>query len=227
MTSLLTRLISCVLVAVLVVGVAGGVMASDAGTGHETDHASGADQGKGDHGKQVTYAAATPDPLIFDIDLAVWTLVVFVLLLAILWKFAWGPIAGALDQREQGIHDHIAAAERANEEAKRNLADYEKKLAEASNEVREMIEEARRDADHTKQDILAQAKSESAAERDRALREIETAKGAAIKQLAETSANLAVDLAGKIIKKKLNPEDHSELIRNAVDGFPAGNPSEN
>ena len=147
--------------------------------------------------------------------------------LAVLWKFAWGPIIDALEHRERGIHEHIAGAERANDEAKRNLADYEKKLAEAANEVREMIEEARRDADHTKQDIVADAKREAEAERDRALRDIETAKGTALKELAENSANLAVDLAGKIIQEKLRPEDHSALIRKAVDGFPAGNPSDN
>ena len=76
-------------------------------------------------------------------------------------------------------------------------------------------------------EIVAQAKSESAAERDRALREIETAKSAALKELAESSANRAVDLAGKIIEQKLSAEEHSELIRKAVDGFPAGSPSEN
>ena len=194
-------------------------------------HAMAADaEHDGGHSDHIGHANSGPsleDPSELKWDLAIWTTVVFLLLLAVLWKFAWGPIAAALDQREQGIHDQIAAAERANEEAKQNLANYEKKLAEASNEVREMIEEARRDADHTKQEIVAQAKSESAAERDRALREIETAKSGALKELAETSANLAVDLAGKIIQTKLNPADHSELIRKAIDGFPAGRPSEN
>ncbi|MCG8584231.1 MAG: F0F1 ATP synthase subunit B [Pirellulales bacterium] len=186
-------------------------------------------KGKDGH-DHIGHADAGPmlsDPTEFKWDLALWSAVVFVLLVLVLWKFAWGPICEALDRRETHISDQIAGVERANEEAKRNLADYEKKLAEASNEVREMIEEARRDADHTRQEIVADAKREAEAERDRALRDIETAKGSALKELAENSANLAVDLAGKIIEEKLKPEDHSALIRKAVDGFPAGSPSEN
>jgi F-type H+-transporting ATPase subunit b len=201
-------------------------MAADglsAEAGHDDPHHASSDL----HAEGGHAAAADPDPLIIDVDLAIWTLIVFLVVLAVLWKFAWGPIVDALEHREQHISDHIAGAERANEDAKRNLADYETKLAEAANEVREMIEEARQDADHTRQEIVADAKREAGAERDRALRDIETAKGTALKELAENSANLAVDLAGKIIQEKLKPEDHSALIRKAVDGFPAGSPSDN
>ena len=195
--------------------------------GHSEDHDAAH---SGDHGHHIGHANAgeqLEDPTEIKWDLAVWNAVVFVLLLSVLWKFAWGPICEALEGREQHIQDHIAGAEQANEEAKRNLADYEKKLAEASNEVREMIEEARRDADHTRQEIVADAKREAEAERDRALRDIDTAKGTALKEMADASANLAVDLAGKIIEEKLSADDHSALIRRAVDGFPAGSPSEN
>ena len=62
----------------------------------------------------------------FQTDLAIWTFVVFVVLLAILWKFAWGPIVAGLEKREQGIAEHIAAAERAHEEAKLLLAEYDR-----------------------------------------------------------------------------------------------------
>jgi len=61
------------------------------------------------------HGAAEIDPLWFQRDLALWTGVVFVLLFAILWKFAWGPIREGLDKREQGIADQIAQAEAANQ----------------------------------------------------------------------------------------------------------------
>ena len=101
-------------------------------------------------------------------DLAFFTLVVFLLLLAILWKFAWGPIIESLERREKTVADHIAEAERNHEEAKRLLLQYEQKLAAAAGEVRELMEEARRDAEHAKQDILAEAKAGAEAERNRA-----------------------------------------------------------
>jgi F-type H+-transporting ATPase subunit b len=160
-------------------------------------------------------------------DLALWTFVVFLILLGVLWKFAWGPIVAGLDKREQSIHDHIAAAERSHDEAKALLADYERKLTSAAEEVRGMLEEARRDAESTKLQILAEAKAGAEAERQRALRDVEAATDAALKQIAEQGANLAVDLAGKILGAKLNAADHDRLIADAVAKFPTMAPSSN
>jgi F-type H+-transporting ATPase subunit b len=167
------------------------------------------------------------DPLSIDPDLAIWTLVVFVILLLVLGKFAWRPILEALERREQTIANHIAEAERNHEEAKALLAEYERKLAGAANEVRELLEEARRDADHTKQAILAEAKRGAEAERDRALRDIEAATDQALKALAERSAELAVELAGKILQAKLTTADHARLIQEAMAKFPEAAPSAN
>jgi len=83
-------------------------------------------------------------------DLALWSLAVFVLLLGLLGQFAWKPIMAGLDKREEGIESRIAETKKASEDAKQMLATYERRLAEASDEVRGMLEEARRDADATK-----------------------------------------------------------------------------
>jgi F-type H+-transporting ATPase subunit b len=157
----------------------------------------------------------------------VWTLIVFVILLAVLWKFAWGPIAAGLDKREHGIADNIASAARLQEEAKSLLAQYEAKLDSAADEVRKVLDEGRRDAEHVKQSILAEAKAAADAERTRSLREIETATDAALQSLAERSAKLAVNLAGKIVRTNLSPGDHERLIQEAVEKFPSSSPSNN
>jgi F-type H+-transporting ATPase subunit b len=162
-------------------------------------------------------------PVEFKSDLAIYTFIVFLLLLAILWKFAWGPISEGLEKREHHISGQIAAAERANAEAKEMLAQYERKLASAQDEVRAIIEEARRDATHAQQEILAQARADAAAEMDRAKREVETAKDQALRQLAETSANLAVELAGKVIRTQLDPNQHAQLVAEALSRFPSAN----
>lgn len=159
-------------------------------------------------------------------DLTIWALVVFCLLLALLWRYARGPISQALDAREHSIEEHIAAAQRANEEAKRLLADYERRLAQAGDEVRGIMEEARRDAQHTKETIIAEAAAEAQAERDRALRDIDRATDRAIKELAENSANLAVKLAGRIVQGQLGPQAQAQLVRDALNDF-AARPSNN
>ena len=160
-------------------------------------------------------------------DLAFFTFVVFLLLLAILWKFAWGPIVAALERREEKIAHDIAEAQRANEEAKQLLAQYELKLSAATNEVREMLEQARRDAEHAKQAILAEGKVAADAERVRALHDIEVATDQALESLAHRSAQLAVDLAGKILQSKLSSADHARLVSEAMAKFPSATPSTN
>jgi F-type H+-transporting ATPase subunit b len=173
---------------------------------------------------------ATPDAtniLSFSEDLAIFTFIVFVIVLIILWLFAWGPISRALDERERRISDHIAAAQRQNEEARRMLVQYEKKLESAQGEVRAILEEARRDAAHTQDEILAKAREDAQRERDRAVREIDQARQTALKELGEKSVDLAVELAGKIVASKLSPDDHARMVQDAVTRFAKAEPSRN
>jgi len=191
---------------------------SDAGAGHGN---------AGSHSAHLGTSGVSTDPSEFKSDLAIFTFVVFLLLLAILWKFAWGPISVGLEKREHGIAEHIAAAQRSHEEAKRLLAEYERKLASAQDDVRAILDEARRDAAHTQQEILAQARADAVAEMDRAKHEVETARDQALKQLVETGANLAVELAGRILRAELTPAKHAQLINEAVANFPKHDPSRN
>ena len=94
-------------------------------------------------------------------------------------------------------------------------------------EVRGILDEARRDAQHTQQEILAKARDDARAERDRALREIETATQQALKELAGKSTDLAIELAGRIVRAELKPADHTRLIADAVAGFGSNHPSNN
>ena len=144
---------------------------------------------------------------------------VFLVVLAILYKFAWGPISEGLQKRENEIAAQIAEAQRKNEEARQLLADYEKKLAAAQDEVRGLIEQGRRDAEKVGQQLVDKAREEAGIERQRAVQQIESATLAALKELADRSATLAVDLAGKIVGARLKAADHSRLIEQAVSEF--------
>lgn len=186
--------------------------------GADDEHAS--DVHAGGELEGTAHAEGELNPLAFDVDLAVWTGVVFLVLLAVLGKFAWGPIVAALVKREQGIADNIAAAQAQHEEARRMLSQYEDKLASAADEVRQLLEEARRDAEHTKTEILAEAKSAAQAEHDRQMREVRNAKDAALKDIGEAGANFAVGLAAKIVQRELRADDHTRLIREAVESLP-------
>ena len=166
------------------------------------------------------------DPLSIDPDLAICTVLVFLILLAVLWKFAWGPIMAGLEKREHKIADDIAEAKRQREEADALVGKYEARLAAAGDEVRAILDEARRNAEGLKAAILAEAKQGAEAERMRSLHEIELATDGALRSLAERSAELAVDLAGKIVRHSLTPADQSRLVSEAVERFQA-TPSKN
>ena len=201
----------------------GAALAADAkhADASHADH----DAGHGDHGHLPeighnlpagTTQKAFESPAWFQTDLAVWSFVVFLGLLGLLTKFAWKPIMDGLDKREQGIADTIAATQAANEDAKRMLASYERRLAEATDEVRGMLEEARRDADVTRQAIVAEARKAADDEKNRARHEIGLAKDDALAQIADRAGDLAVEVAGKFLREKLGREDQARLVRDSV-----------
>jgi F-type H+-transporting ATPase subunit b len=197
---------------------------AEAASDPHTEHGAGAHAHETGHGNATQ---ALEDPTELRTDLAIYTFVVFLLLLAILSKFAWPKISVALSERETRIERAIADAQAKNEEAKRLLAEHEAKLASAAGEVRAMLEEARRDADATRDQIVADARTAAGQERDRAIREIDAAAAGAMKGIAETSANLAVELAGKVIRETINPAKQQELVRVALARMNASNPSSN
>ena len=161
----------------------------------------------------------TPNALSFPVDLGLWTLIVFLGLLAVLTKFAWKPIMEGLDAREKSISDSIESAAKAKEEADSKLKQYEDKLAGAHDEAAAVLAEARQDGVTAKERILAEANEEAVRTRDRAMAEIESAKSAAITELAESSANSAVDLAGSIVGRALKKDDHAKLIEDSLKRF--------
>ncbi len=168
-----------------------------------------------------------PDPLATDPDLAIWTLVVFLVMLALLSQTAWKPIMEALKAREDNITGSIAAAQRTHEEAKALLAEHQAKIAGAADQVREMLAEAHRDAEATIAKAKADAKAEFDVERERATRDIEQAKDAAVRALAERTAGLAIDLAGRVVKQEITPARQSEIVREALGRFSSNGPSAN
>ena len=85
-----------------------------------------------------------------------------------------------------------------------------------------MIAEAKSTASGAKDKIMAEAAAEAQKTRERALAEIEAAKTAAVRDLAESSVNSAVSLAGSIVGRSLNESDHADLIEKSLKQFTTG-----
>lgn len=151
-----------------------------------------------------------------DIGNAVWTVLIFLLALAVLSKFAWGPLLGSLQARESFIRESLEKARRDREEAEARLREYEARLAQARTEATAIVEEGRRDADAVKRKIEEDTKAEADRMIERARREIQIATDTATKELYTLSARLATDMAARVIRREINPQDHERLISESI-----------
>jgi F-type H+-transporting ATPase subunit b len=151
-----------------------------------------------------------------DVGNAVWTLVIFLTVVVVLGKFAWGPILKGLQARESYILESLEKAKREREQAEARLKEYEDRLAQARTEATAIVDEGRRDAEVLKNKILEEARREAEQERERTKREIRIATDTATKELYALSARLATDMAGRIIRKELTPQDHERLIADSI-----------
>lgn len=160
-------------------------------------------------------------PFSGDIGNALWTVVIFFLVLVVLGKFAWGPLLKSLQDRESFIREALSKAERDRLEAEARLKEYMDKLAAARAEATAIVEEGRRDAEVLKHKIEADAKREYDLTIERAKREISIAQETATKELYTLSSKLATDIASRILSREISPQDHERLIAEGIAGIGA------
>lgn len=177
------------------------------GNDHDTDHTEA--HVPDEHAK-------SGPPMEFTKDLALWSLVVFVLFLFILKKFAWLPMIEGLDKREAGIRKAISDAEDGRRKSQALLAEYEQKLKNAEQTVQEMVAEARRDAERTSQDLIAGARREVEAIRDRATDDIRQAKDTALAEVFTQINTQVVQATEHVLGRALQDGDQDRLVSEAI-----------
>jgi F-type H+-transporting ATPase subunit b len=176
-----------------------------------------------DHGAQKKKKHGVEEGLFKGaLELSIWTIVVFLVLLAILRRYAWGPILAGLKQREDGIARDRAEADLARKEAARAREELDKRMKEVNAEISRMLAKAHQDAQATVAEDVARNKAELQAERDRAYRDLAVARDQALEEIHGHTANLATLIAGKAIGKQVNADDHRTLVAEALDEFRAG-----
>jgi len=164
-------------------------------------------------------------PLSFKADLAFWSLIVFLLFVFVLRVGAWKPLAAGLDQREASIRADIAGAEQARVQAEQMLADHAAKLDQVQDEVRAILAEARRDAEHTKQDIIAEAQKEAELTKQRSVTEIERARDAALRDVFDTLSEQVVVATEQVLIRALTDDDQKRFVDDALAQFASASDS--
>lgn len=168
-------------------------------------------------------AAEGGQPNIFGggITNAIITAVIFLIVLVVLGKKAWPPLVKVLEEREQTIRGALEEAKRERQQAEALLAKYREQIDRAREEATAIVEEGRRDAEVVRRRLQEETRQEAAEMIERAKREIQLATEAALRDLFDRTAELAVDVAGGIIHKELSPADHKALVAESLERMKA------
>jgi F-type H+-transporting ATPase subunit b len=185
---------------------------------HNAEAAPGGEHAAADEHDAAGHGAPQ-GPIDWRSDLALWSLVVFGLFVLVLYKMAWGPLIVGLDKREARIRQNIHDAEVARTKSEQMLAEYKVQLSKVHDEVREILAEARRDAERTRQDILSAAEQEAAAHRQRAVREIEQVRDQALDELFANVATMVEKATEHVLGRSLTGADQERLVNEALAEF--------
>ncbi|HEY4338041.1 MAG TPA: F0F1 ATP synthase subunit B [Puia sp.] len=149
-----------------------------------------------------------------DLGLFVWNVIIFLLLLVILRSLAWKPILKSLNEREKGISDSLASAERIKVEMAQMKNENEALLAKAREERAQMLKEARETKDKMINEAKEVAKQEASKIISDAQAAIEAQKMAAITEVKNQVGQLVVDVAEKVLRRQLeNKSEQESYIR--------------
>jgi F-type H+-transporting ATPase subunit b len=141
-----------------------------------------------------------------------WTLVIFVILLFVLSKFAFKPITAAVIAREQALQKAIDDAKRDREEAARVLAEHRAALDAARGDAQRLIVEGREAGERVRAEIVEQARAEHQEMMERVRREIASEKDRAIAELRREAVDLAIKGAGKVIERNFDDAANRKLV---------------
>jgi len=154
------------------------------------------------------------DLLTPDLGLFLWNLLAFLILFFVLKKTAWKPILKSLDEREKGIADSLATAERVKTEMAQLKSENEVLLGKAREERALMLKEAREIKDKIINEAKEQAKLEAGKIITDAQAAIESQKMAAITDVKNQVGTLVVEVAEKILRRELsNKAEQENYIR--------------
>ncbi|MEE8340829.1 MAG: F0F1 ATP synthase subunit B [Candidatus Neomarinimicrobiota bacterium] len=157
------------------------------------------------------------NPLVqVDPGLYIWTIIIFLVLLFLLMKFAWKPLLAMLEKREDSIRSALLDAEKAREELANVKEDTEKLLNKARTEAQTIVSASKKNAEKLKDDIIKKAQTKSDTLLDDVKKQITIEKERAVAEVKTEVVNLSMEIAKKLIKKNLTKEDNLNLINESL-----------
>jgi len=156
---------------------------------------------------------AAPGPLTVEPGLMIWTVVVFLLLLLILKRFAYPALLGAVEARERALQQQLDEAERNRAESAALLAEHKKLLAEARTQAHGLLVEARTTAEKERALAMEKTLQEQQQLLERARRDIGDERDRAITELRREAVDLSLAAASKLIGERLSSDTDRKLVQ--------------
>ena len=150
--------------------------------------------------------------------LMIWTIGLFLLLMFVLRKYAWGPILAALDAREEGIQGALDKAANEREEAQRLLADHKAALADSRKEAQQILADAKAAGETIRKDIEEKARVEAQGMVESARKEIVRERNEALDAIRQESVDLALAAASRLVQERLDDDKDRALVQNYLSG---------
>lgn len=155
-------------------------------------------------------------PFSINVALIGWTVVIFLLLMAILWKWGWPAILKSVEEREQRIQKQLDEAEKARAEAQKLLEEHKRLIGQARAESQEILTKAKSLAQKEAEALLAKAHQEQDAILARAQREIAAEKEKAIVALRREAVDLSIAAASKLLERNLSGAANKKLVEDYI-----------
>jgi F-type H+-transporting ATPase subunit b len=160
------------------------------------------------------------NPLVqLDPGLFIWSIVTFLVLVALLAKLAWRPLLQALEARRAEIASALENSDRARAELQRVHQDAAKLLAEARVEAGAIVSRTRADAERLREELRQKAMADAAAVTKNAEQQIHLETARAVRQIRDEAANLSIAVASKLLGREVSAKDNDALIQDAIKRF--------
>ncbi|MBQ8797392.1 MAG: F0F1 ATP synthase subunit B [Oscillospiraceae bacterium] len=153
---------------------------------------------------------------------ALFTLANTVALFLVLKKFLFKPVMKMIEDRQKEIDDMYSEADQAKQEASNLRSEYEQKLSVAAQTSERMVKEAVERGQHREEDIIRQANAEADAIRRKAQADIAQEKKKALNDAKNEIADLAMDIAGKVVGHSLTNQDQGKLVDRFIEELGEG-----
>ncbi|HEY0671765.1 MAG TPA: F0F1 ATP synthase subunit B [Longimicrobiales bacterium] len=165
-----------------------------------------------EHAPAAAEHAESPNVFALTANVSFWTVIIFLILLFVLAKFAFPPILGYAAAREKRIQEAIDEAARQRAETGRLLEEQRQLLASARNDAQGLISEAQKDAERVRRDLLERARVEQEEMLARARREIDDERARAIESLRREAVDLAIAAASKLVEKRVDAQEDRRIV---------------